>query len=414
MDRAQFADDFPGELRPSENGYLTYKPDPLPPNIEYSKELGNKLAEARGAIGKLAGIGQVISESRMLLLGPFIRREAVYSSRIEGTYATVSAVYAHEAGKEEAIEGTTRHDAEEVLRYVHATEQGLEELESGISEELIKKLHFTLMSGSRDEESPGEYRNDQRAIGHRNPNKARFVPAAPHIISFEMGELVDYINNGNDYDPLIDIALTHYQFESIHPFTDGNGRMGRLLITLMLDEYNLLPVPFLYFSSYFNTHRDEYVDRLFNVNSRGSWEEWLIFFLNGVIDQSKEVFIRSNMLLDLRNTYRVRYQERRFEAILPVIFDLFHNPITTISQSSSRLDLDYQPTRNAIKKLERDGVLNEVTGKERYQVFHAEEIMGVIDEPIEHLVDDIDEEFEKYESFSETEAAQAALKDFEA
>lgn len=412
MDAAQFEEDFPGKLN-YDQGYPTYDPDPLPPEIEFSQKLIKKLGEARGAIGELAGIDQLVHESRMLLLGPFIRREAVFSSRIEGTYATVAAVYAHEAGEEDAIEGTTRHEVAEVLNYVHATEEGLEKIDDEISVELIKNLHSTLMTGVRGgDKRPGEFRNDQRAIGSRDPMKARFVPPAEHRVSYEMETLMNYINDGSDFDPLIDIALTHYQFETIHPFADGNGRMGRLLITLMLDNHNLLPDPFLYFSSFFNHHREEYIQRLFEVNSQGKWEEWLNFFLDGVIDQSKEVILRSRKLLELRDEYRLNYQDRRFEAMMPVIYELFKNPVITIRQAAERADVNYQPARNAILKLEEDGVLEEVTGKDRYKVYHAREIIGVIEEPIEELVDDVETEFEKYKASSERESRQRELEDF--
>lgn len=412
MDPDEFRSGFPGELV-YDQGYPTYKPDPLPPDLDFSQELIRKIGEARGAIGKLAGIGQVVQESRMLLLGPFIRREAVFSSRIEGTYATVSAVYAHEAGEEDSIKGTTQHEAAEVLNYVHATEEGLSKIDQGISLDLIKELHSTLMTDVRGgDKNPGEFRDDQRAIGSRDPIKARFVPPAEHLVSYEMGTLLEYINNGSDFDPLIDIALTHYQFETIHPFADGNGRMGRLLITLMLDEHGLLPDPFLYFSSYFNTHRDEYVQRLFDVNSKGNWESWLEFFLDGVIDQSKEVFLRSHKLLELRDEYRQRYHDRRYTAMMPIIYELFKNPVITISQATDRASVKYQPARNAILALEEDGVLEEVTGKERYKVYHAKEIIGIIEEPIEDLVDDVQQEFEKYEASAGESDGQKALGEY--
>lgn len=412
MDPADFAEDFPGELN-QDQGYPTYKPEPLPPELEYSPKLINKLAEARGAIGKLAGIGQVVQESRMLLLGPFIRREAVFSSRIEGTYATVSAVYAHEAGEEDAITGTTRHEAAEVLNYVHATEQGLSKIDEEISIELLKELHGILMSGVRGEDkNPGQFRDDQRAIGSRDPREARFVPPAPHLVPYEMETLMNYINTGSEHDPLIDIALTHYQFETIHPFADGNGRIGRLLITLMLDKQGLLPDPFLYFSSYFNAHRDEYVQRLFDVNSQGKWEEWIQFFLDGVIDQSKEVFLRSHKLLELRDEYRRRYQDRQYKAMMPILYELFKNPVITIRRATERADVRYQPARNAILALEEDGVVEEVTGKDRYKVYHANEIIGIIEEPIEDLVDDVEEEFKKFEQTSGKGFEQSDLEEF--
>lgn len=412
MDPTLFEGDYPGEIS-TDQGYPTYNPDPLPPDFEYTEELIEKVANARATVGKLAGIGHIVQESRMLLLGPFIRREAVFSSRIEGTYATVSAVYAHEVGEEDAIEGTTRHEAAEVLNYVRATQRGLSKIiESEITAELLKELHNILMTDVRGgEKNPGEFRPDQRAIGSSDPREARFVPLAPHLVPYEMDSLIRYIQDAPTFDPLIDIALVHYQFETIHPFSDGNGRMGRLLITLMMDEYNLLPDPFLYLSSYFNQYRDQYVDSLFNVNSKGEWEEWLSFFLDGVIDQSKEVFIRSSELLELRNEYRETYQERRSEALLAIVYQLFRNPVITINKAEDKAGVGYHAARKAIYELEDDGVVTEVTGKDRYKVYHANEIIGVIEKPIEDLVDDVDEEFEKYQSLSKFDE-QASLEDF--
>jgi len=412
MDPSLFEEGYPGEIS-IDQGYPTYNPDPLPPDFEYTPEIVEKIADARATVGKLAGIGQIVYESRMLLLGPFIRREAVFSSRIEGTHATVSAVYAHEAGEEDAVEGVTRHEAAEVLNYVRATQEGLSRInESKITSELLKDLHEILMTDVRGgEKNPGEFRPDQRAIGSRDAQEARFVPPAPHRVPYEMDSLIQYVQGEPEFDPLISMSLIHYQFETIHPFTDGNGRMGRLLVTLLMDKYDLLPDPFLYLSSYFNQYRDEYVNSLFNVNSRGGWEEWISFFLDGVIDQSKEVFIRSRELLELRNTYRERYQERQSEALLTIIYQLFRNPVITIKQAEDRTGVSYHTARNTIYELEDDGVLTEVTGKDRYKVYHADDILGVIEKPIEDLVDDVDEEFEKYQSLSDFDE-QASLEDF--
>jgi len=402
MDPDQFADDFPGELN-YDGTFPTYVPEKLPPEIEQSGELIKKMGDARGAIGKLSGISGMVENYRMLLLRPFIRREAVYSSRIEGTYATVSAVYAIEAGEEEAIVDASERDSAEVYNYVQATEEGLSRIEDEkLSEELLKDLHNTLMSDVRGgDKSPGEFRNDQRAIGDQDPHLARFVPPEPHRIPYEMENLIDYANSGPIHDPLVDIAIIHYQFETIHPFADGNGRMGRLLITLLLNKYGLLKDPFLYLSSYFNARRDEYVDRLFGTNARGEWEEWIKFFLDAVIDQSREVVLRSRELVSLREEYMHEYDSMRYEALIPLIRYLLKNPITTISKASEGIDKNYQATRNAINQLESDGVLSETTGKSRYKTFKAAEIMNVIEYPIEELVEDMDEKFENQRSLKE-------------
>jgi Fic family protein len=165
-----------------------------------------------------------------------------------------------------------------------------------------------------------------------------------------------------------------------------------------MDKWGLLPDPFLYLSSYFNQYRDEYVDKLFQVNSKGEWEDWISFFLDGIIDQSKEAFIRSKELLDLRDKYREDYQGRQSETLLAITYELFRNPVITIKQAEERVDVGYHAARNSIYELEDDGVLTEITGKERYKVYHASDIIGVIEKPIEDVADDVDAEFEKYQS----------------
>lgn len=411
MDGSQIKDEAPGDII-SDQGYPTYDPEPLPPSLEIAGDLAIKLADARGAIGELSGIGQMVQESRLLLLGPFIRREAVFSSRIEGTYATVSDVYAHEAGQEDVISTQGRNNVDEVRNYIRATEAGLERIEEeDFSIELIRDLHGILMQGVRGgEKSPGEFRDKQNAIGAETPTKARFVPPPSHTVPYEMENLTEFMNEECIHDPLIDIALVHYQFETIHPFNDGNGRMGRLLITLMLQKHNLLPQPFLYFSSFFNVHRDNYVDRLYRVNMKGDWKGWVEFFLEGVIDQSKEVFIRSQKLIELRDEYREKYIGRRSKTLLSIVYTLFENPFITIKLAADRADVKYHSARNAILEMEEDGVLDEVTGKDRYKVYRASEIVNVIEEPIGNLVTDVDSEFQRYRSGDS--GGQASLTDF--
>ena len=413
MDPTKFGGEFPGTLV-SDQGFVTYNPDPLPPDLEFSRDLIVTLSEARGAIGELAGIGQMIQESQRLLLGPFIRREAVFSSRIEGTYATVSDVYAHEAGQESAISEAGRSDVSEIRNYIRATHIGLSRISNEpFSTDLITDLHGMLLEDVRGgTKSPGEFRDDQNAIGSHNPSEARYVPPPAHTVPYEVETLVEYINGEHNHDPLIDIALAHYQFETIHPFFDGNGRMGRLLITLMLQKRGLLPQPFLYFSSFFNMHRDEYIQKLYDVNTKGAWEAWISFFLAGVIDQSKEVFLRSKKLVELRDEYRDSYIDRRSETILSIVYELFQNPIITINLAAERAAVQYHPARTAIRELEADGVLEEITGKERYQVYRATEIMNVIEEPIERLVDDVGTEFDRYRSGPVKGGTQQALDDF--
>jgi len=411
MNPEQFSDAAPGEQYDDE-GYYAFRPDPLPPDIEIAGELAKELSEARGAIGKLSGIGHTVRNPHMLLR-PFIRKEAVQSSQIEGTKATLSDLYAHEAGEESIIGARERDEVREVSNYVRAMEQGIQELEGSerqISLDLVRKLHETLMTGVRGEEkSPGQFRRSQNAIGAHDPRDARYVPPPPHHVSPAMRELEQFIQDGAGFDPLVEIGLAHYQFETIHPFLDGNGRVGRLIITLMLYQRGLLPQPFLYTSSYFNRHRDEYIDRLFSVSTGGEWEKWLVFFLTAITEQAEEAFIRSKKLLKLQEEYRERYQDARSETILRLVYELFENPFITVSRARERLDVAYPTANTAINTLVDDGVLEEITGKERYRVFRATEIYDVIDKPLEQITDDAETMLTEAEGADDMETRQSGL-----
>lgn len=385
MDPSAFGENATGELY-NDEGYYSFRPDQLPPDLVISGELAEKLAEASRAVGNLSGIGYTVQNPRMLLR-PFIRKEAVQSSQIEGTKATISDLYVHEAGQSRILSEPQRGDVTEVANYVDATQQGITALEdSNISLELIKSLHRTLLTGVRGQKkNPGEFRDTQNAIGAHNPRDARYVPPPPHAVSPLMRDLESFIQNGADMNTLVEIGIVHYQFETIHPFLDGNGRMGRLIITLMLYERSLLPQPFLYLSSYFNRNRDEYINRLFSVSADGQWEEWLEFFLDAVKEQAEEAFSRSRALLELQEEYRKRYQSDRSETLLGLVYQLFDNPIVTASQVEEKLRVTNPTANKAINRLSNDGILYERTGQQRYRVFEAREVLDVIEKPVSEI-----------------------------
>ncbi|MGM0397807.1 MAG: Fic family protein [Halobacteriota archaeon] len=390
MDPDQFEDYSPGEMVPtttSRGTFSAYRPDPLPPDID-TNVLISPLAEATQALGRLHGIGPRVG-SREILIEPFIRKEALESSKIEGTYATLSDIYAFEAGQTELIDEERRQGTQEVINYLNALTQGLEEITAGsaISVELLCDMHDTLLSGVRgNEANPGELRDTQNFIGSTPYiQDARYVPPPPNMVPELLEDLVDFANEDGEMHSLLRIGLIHYQFETIHPFLDGNGRLGRLLVSLLLQRDGLLPEPYLYLSSYFNTRRSEYVDHLLRVSQQGDWEDWLLFFLRGVHAQAGEAHQRANLLVDLREQYQQRYQSARSGNILELVMKLFEDPYLDVNTAAEWLDVEYSTANRLVDQLDTDGVLEELTGQSRNRFFRANEVFEIINSPLEQI-----------------------------
>jgi Fic family protein len=390
MDRDDFDENAPDEIVPTttETGtFSAFKPDPLPPEID-AEALITPLADATQALGRLHGIGPRVG-SREILIEPFIRKEALESSQIEGTHATLSDIYAYEAGQETLIAEDRRQGTQEVMNYLHALTHGLEAITAGepITVELLCAMHDRLLSGVRgDEANPGELRTSQNFIGSTpHIQDARYVPPPPNYLNDLLGDLVTYANGTTDLHPLLRIGLVHYQFETIHPFLDGNGRLGRLLISLLLQRDDLLPEPYLYLSSYFNARRSDYVDHLLRVSQRGEWDDWLRFFLRGVQAQADEAHQRANLLVDLREDYQQRYQRERSGNILELVMRLFEDPYLDVNAAADWLDVEYSTANRLVGRLEDDGVLEELTGKDRNRFYRATEVFEIINEPIDRL-----------------------------
>lgn len=365
-------------------GYWTYLPEPLPPRLEWPSTLVTGLADAASALGELKGLGHSLANPH-LLIAPFIRREAVLSSRIEGTQASVSDLYAYEAVQLSMFGRST--DVREVHNYVRALEYGLQRMESlPLSLRLIRELHARLMEGVRGEHrTPGEFRRTQNWIGPPGCllDDATFVPPPPEEMRSALYDLETYLRAEATLHPLIRLGLIHYQFEAIHPFLDGNGRVGRLLIVLLLCAWDLLPQPLLYLSAYFQRYRETYYERLLAVSQRDAWTEWLLFFLQGVVTQSKDAVARSRRLLDLRERYREQFQSQRTAArLLQVIDILFARPVTTINQLAEALDVSHQSATRYVGTLESEGILREITGQARNRVYQADPILEVIVAPL--------------------------------
>lgn len=385
MDPKDFQEGIPGKvLRVPGKDYWAYHPAPLPPALDWDHDLVMSLSEATAALGELKGLGHSLANPH-LLIAPFIRREAVLSSRIEGTQASLSDLYAYEATQLPMFESPS--DVKEVHNYVRALEYGLERLATlPLSLRLIRELHGRLMEGVRGEhQTPGEFRRSQNWIGPAGCflNDATFVPPPPGPMHDALGELELYLHAEPQYPPLVRLGLIHYQFEAIHPFLDGNGRVGRLLIVLLLCAWDLLPQPLLYLSAYFQRYRDVYYERLLAVSQRGAWAEWLRFFLGAVLVQSRDAVVRSRRLLDLRERYRDDLQNRRAAARLLQATDyLFTRPIVTILRVAEALNIDYQSAYRYVNMLEEAGILRETTGGSRPLVYQADEILDAISAPL--------------------------------
>lgn len=384
MDPEMFRNSPAGRPVQAIGGYWAFVPNPLPPALTWTPELITVLSEADRALGELAGLGRSLLNPH-LLIRPFVRREAVLSSRIEGTRASLSDLYAYEAVQLTMFEPPP--DVREVYNYVRALEYGLERLRTlPLSSRLTREIHAWLMEGVRGEhQTPGEFRRSQNWIGPPGCtlNNAPFVP--PPVT--EMHEALDafekFLHTPSLLPPLVRLGLIHYQFEAIHPFLDGNGRIGRLLITLLLCAWDLLPEPLLYLSAYFEAHRQTYYDLLLAISREGAWEAWLTFFLRGVATQSWDAVARAQRLQNLRERYREQFQTARAAArLLQVVDLLFAQPLLTIGQVAQALDVSFPAARQYVNQLEQAAMLQEITGQARNRVYRADEVLRAIEEPL--------------------------------
>jgi len=352
--------------------------------LEWSLRLVALLDEARGALGELAGLLRQLPNP-YLFIRPFIQKEAVLSSRIEGTQAGLLDVYALEAQVPLFPSPKLREDAQEVLNYIRALERGRELLqEIPLSLRLLKEVHAVLLRGVRGGgRAPGEFRRAQNWIGPPGSSleEARYVPPPPGPMLEALDALERFWHSDHGLPPLVEIALVHYQFEAIHPFLDGNGRIGRLLITLMLLERGLLPEPALYLSAYFERHRTLYYDLLLGVSQRGAWEDWLAFFLEGVRTEAKDVAERARRLLDLWREWRERYGRKGGSAhILGLLDLLFERPVLTVPLVKDRLGITHAWANRLVQRLEEDGILTPVSERKRNRLYAAKEILEILEE----------------------------------
>lgn len=361
-------------------GYTAFIPDPLPPKLTWTPELTRALSDADRLIGKLGGQGIRLPNPH-LLIRPFVRREAVLSSRIEGTRSSLGELLAAEAGA--AVERSPA-DLREVGNYVVALEYGIKRLNSlPLSLRLIRELHERLMKDVRGgHATPGQFRRSQNWIGPPGCTleNAVYVPPPPSEFMSCLGEWEKFLQD-RSLPPLVQAGMVHSKFEAIHPFVDGNGRIGRLLIILFLIERKILPAPLLYLSAFFEATRRDYYDRLQGVVERSEWVEWLHYFLNGVARQSEDALGRAERINGLLENWRKAVADKQSKLPGRLIELLAANPYLTLKKASRQLKVAFTTVQRAVERLEKLGIVMEVSGAERNRVYCAKKILQILEEP---------------------------------
>lgn len=351
--------------------YFAYIPRPLPPPNLQLEPIYPLLDQANIAMGRLEGIANVLPNPKLFLY-MYIRKEAVLSSQIEGTQSSLSDLLRYE---NDEVPGVPEHDVIEVINYVAAMEQGLGRLKAGfsLSLRLIKKIHAVLLRKGRGSmKEPGEFRRSQNWIGGTRPDNAKFVPPSPENLMACMGELELFLHDKKHSLPtLIKSALVHVQFETIHPFLDGNGRLGRLLITFILCTEAVLNKPLLYLSLYFKVHRQQYYDYFQNVRETGDWEAWIRFFLTGVIATANQAAKTAKNILQLFKEDRQKMKDlgRPATSVYLVHDYLKKHSITNIGKIADHCNITLPTATKSIKYLEALGIVKEITGQKRHKIY---------------------------------------------
>jgi Fic family protein len=363
-------------------GYKAFIPSPLPPvpEIIMDQEMWNLLSQADRALGRLDGATDALPNPDLFVF-MYVRKEAVLSSQIEGTQASLIDVLEFES---KALEPDNPQDVAEVVNYIGAINYGLERLKNlPVSLRLIREIHQELMQGVRGaERNPGEFRRSQNWIGAGGCSlaKASYVPPPPHQMLQSLDNLEKFLHSPQPMPTLIKVGLAHAQFETIHPFLDGNGRTGRLLITFLLCEQNILQRPLLYISYYFKKYRAEYYDRLQAVRDSGNWEGWLKFFLRGVYEVAQEAAATARKIVNLKEEHRqlvLNRMGRRSGNAIALLESLYFRPIFTVEHAEAITNLSYPNANTLIKDLSDIGLLQEITGQKRNRAFSYEPYLAV-------------------------------------
>jgi len=358
-----------------------FLPPALPPVPPINMERLHLLHDAANrAIGQLNGVASILPDTPLFLY-MYVRKEALLSSQIEGTQSSLSDLLLFEDYK---IPGVPIDDVQEVSNYVAAMAHGLKRLKEGfpLSLRLIREIHEILLSGSRGStKQPGEFRRSQNWIGGTRPGNAVFVPPPPEHVLDCMSDLEKFIHADTPEIPiLIKAGLVHVQFETIHPFLDGNGRLGRLLITLLLCDEGIMGDPILYLSLFFKTHRRLYYDLLEDVREEGGWEKWLAFFLEGIAETSIQASYTAREIIDLFENDKAAIENlgRPATSALRVHQLIQRKPIISVPAASTQLGISIPTIRKSIHHLIDLGVLREVTGKQRGQIFVYDKYLGIL------------------------------------
>lgn len=371
-----------GYYRTNLSGEMAYKsfvPNALPPfpPIEMSEEMVSLLVKANSQIAVLESIATRIPNVD-LFVSMYVRKEALLSSQIEGTQATLEDVL------DPMIDANMNRNVADVVNYIKATEFAVRRLkELPLCNRLIKETHEVLMSGVRGQEkNPGEFRYSQNWIGSQGSTlkNARYIPPSPEDMTLAMSDLEKYVNADDDLDALIRAALIHYQFETIHPFLDGNGRVGRLLITLFLMEKNVLTIPALYISYFLKKNRVEYYDRMSEVRAKGNYEQWVKFFLQALLESAEDAIATIDELVMLhdKNADLIAKMGRASKNAMLVFKYVESNPIIEIQKTSEALGIAYNTTSSAVNRLVDIGILTQTTNANRNRTFAYEEYLAVL------------------------------------
>ena len=365
-----------------------YVPPPLPPNPAVRLDgLQLLFEQANQSLGRLDGLASVLPDLGLFIYA-YVRKEAVLSSQIEGTQSSLSDLLLFE---NDEAPGVPIQDVQEVSNYVAALNHGLARLRGGfpLSLRLIREIHEVLLSKGRGStKEPGEFRRSQNWIGGTRPGNAAFVPPPPERVMECMGELEKFLHvERTDLPPLIKAGLVHVQFETIHPFLDGNGRLGRLLITFLLCAAGALREPILYLSLFFKAHRQTYDDLLMRVRETGDWEAWIEFFLTGVKETSEQAVNASLRILALLDSDRQKIEAlgRPAASMLRVFQHAQTNPILSIATTAEKIGISFPTVTSSVTHLQKLGVLREITGKQRRRLFVYDAYLKILNEGTEPL-----------------------------
>ncbi len=381
-----------GQFLKQPAGYTAFIPSPLPPDppIDMGPRMVKLLSEADQALGRLDGVTQVLPNPD-LFVAMYVLRESVISSQIEGTVSTLDDALMFEL---QPKRGDLPKDVEEVVNHVRAMNYGLERLRSlPLSLRLIREIHAQLLEGVRgSERQPGEFRTTQNWIGAGQVPlaQATFVPPPPLPMMEALGQFELFLHEERDLAVLVHSGLAHAQFETIHPFLDGNGRVGRLLITFLLCHRGVLHRPLLYLSVYLKRHKAEYYDRLMAIREDGDWEGWLRFFLRGVRDTAAEATDTARAIVSLREAHRGAVESSGLGVNGLRLLDLlFERPFVNVSLAREVLDVSFVTANNLVERLQQLGVLQEMTGQQRYRVFRYGPYVDLFQEVVPSAEQDV-------------------------